>query len=37
MAPEMAELTANICVHSNREIPAELDIRRFYKRYKSST
>lgn len=37
MAPEMAELTANICVHSSCEIPAELDIRRFYKRYKSST
>jgi hypothetical protein len=36
MAPVMAELTADICVHSTHDIPPELDVRRFYKRYKPS-
>lgn len=34
LAPAMAEVTSDICVHSRHEIPPEMDIRRFYKRYK---
>jgi hypothetical protein len=37
LAPTMAEMTADICVHSTHEIPSEMDIQRFYKRYKPFT
>jgi glycine/D-amino acid oxidase-like deaminating enzyme len=36
LAPQLADLMADICVHSPREIPPEINIARFYKRFKSS-
>jgi len=35
LAPQLADLLADICVHSDCEIPPEINIARFYKRFKS--